>query len=69
MKPELIFLSVMGSVWTYRFFISRRLAEENDEQQDTAITANNRRESGLDPAVNYDPGKLFCCLGFVIFIV
>ena len=61
MKPELIFLSVMGSVWTYRFFISRRLAEEENEQ-DTAITANNRGESGLDPAVNYDPGKLFYCL-------
>mmetsp|Transcript_9616 Transcript_9616/g.17360 ORF Transcript_9616/g.17360 Transcript_9616/m.17360 type:complete len:415 (-) Transcript_9616:237-1481(-) len=66
----LIFLSMMGSTWTYRWFMSRREAEEaydlqigDDERNTTTVLGmgeNNNLEgltgnTGADAAVDFDP--------------
>lgn len=61
----LIFLSMMGTMWTYRWFMSRREAEEEYDRQimeernsSGEITSTNNEVgtgTGADAAVNFDP--------------
>jgi hypothetical protein len=64
----LIFLSTMGTVWTYRWFATRREAEEEYDRQIVAEernndagggvasgAENNGAGSGADAAVDFDP--------------
>mmetsp|Transcript_32093 Transcript_32093/g.52335 ORF Transcript_32093/g.52335 Transcript_32093/m.52335 type:complete len:483 (-) Transcript_32093:165-1613(-) len=60
----LIFLSMMGTMWTYRWFMSRREAEEEYDRQimeernssgEPSTTNEVGTGTGADAAVNFDP--------------
>ncbi|KAL9191575.1 hypothetical protein ACHAXT_001281 [Thalassiosira profunda] len=60
----LIFLSMIGTTWTYRWFVTRREAEEEYDRQlieqarngeDNDIVDREGERTGRDAAVNFDP--------------